>query len=172
MAFCTNCGVQIDDKVKFCPSCGEAVNPEKSEQQQSGQFQRSVDQGVERLTQIAQDVADVTEEMDQADVEKNKAMGGLAYILFFLPLVTCPDSKYARFHANQGLLLLILVIAANMASSLIRTVFRWGLLRSIASIATSILFLAVTAIAVIGLINGFTGKAKELPVIGKIRIIK
>ncbi|MDR0818680.1 MAG: zinc-ribbon domain-containing protein [Oscillospiraceae bacterium] len=23
MAFCSNCGTQIDDGVKFCPSCGQ-----------------------------------------------------------------------------------------------------------------------------------------------------
>jgi hypothetical protein len=39
---------------------------------------------------------------DQADIEKNKTMAGLAYLLFFLPLVACPDSPFGRFHANQG----------------------------------------------------------------------
>lgn len=41
------------------------------------------------------------------DIEKNKTMAGLAYLLFFLPLIACPESRYAKFHANQALLLLI-----------------------------------------------------------------
>ena len=39
---------------------------------------------------------------EQADIDNNKTMAGLAYIIFFLPLLVCPQSKYARFHANQG----------------------------------------------------------------------
>jgi hypothetical protein len=31
------------------------------------------------------------------DIEKNKTMAGLAYFLFFLPLLACPDSGYAKF---------------------------------------------------------------------------
>jgi len=37
---------------------------------------------------------------DPADVEKNKVMAGLAYILFFLSPIACPDSKYGKVHAN------------------------------------------------------------------------
>jgi len=184
MAFCTNCGAQVDEGVKFCPSCGQAIAEEASAEEATGasqqsdqqpqyqqQIQQGVQQGVERLNQIAQNVADETAEMDPADIEKNKTMGGLAYILFFLPLISCPDSKYARFHANQGLMLLILVIAANVVSRILHAVLGWGL-RGIASLLSTVLFLAVTAIAVLGLINGFTGKAKELPVIGKYRLLK
>ena len=46
--------------------------------------------------------------IDPADIEKNKTMAGLAYLIFFLPLLACPDSKYGRYHANQALLLFIL----------------------------------------------------------------
>ena len=35
------------------------------------------------------------------DIEKNKVMAGLSYILFFLPLIACPESKYGRFHATR-----------------------------------------------------------------------
>ena len=37
----------------------------------------------------------------------NKDMASLGYILFFIPLITCKDSKLGRYCANQGLLLLI-----------------------------------------------------------------
>lgn len=48
------------------------------------------------------------------DIEKGKTMAGLSYLLFFLPLVACHESKYAKFHANQALLLLITAIAGNV----------------------------------------------------------
>lgn len=41
------------------------------------------------------------------DIEKNKTIAGLSYFLFFLPLIACPESGYAKFHANQSLILLI-----------------------------------------------------------------
>src|ERR1035437_3247453 len=44
---------------------------------------------------------------DADDVEKNKAMAILGYIFFVIPLAAAPKSKFARFHANQGLLLFI-----------------------------------------------------------------
>ena len=34
------------------------------------------------------------------DIENNKTMAGLAYLLFFLPLIICPESRYAKFHQS------------------------------------------------------------------------
>ncbi len=100
---------------------------------------------------------------DQSDIEANKTMAGLAYILFFLPLVVSPNSPFGRFHANQGLLLLILGIAGNIILTF---------LPLINLILWPIFGLFVLVLFVIGLVNGFGGKAKELPLIGSIRLIK
>ncbi|NLB52173.1 MAG: hypothetical protein GX808_04455 [Syntrophomonadaceae bacterium] len=101
--------------------------------------------------------------IDQADIEQNKTMAGLAYILFFLPLLTCPDSQFGRFHANQGLLLLILGFAGS---------FILGIIPIIGWLLLPIFAIGVFVLAIMGLINGFGGKVKELPLIGKYRIIK
>ena len=97
------------------------------------------------------------------DIEKNKTMAGLAYLLFFLPLVACPESKYAKFHANQGLILLITSVAGIVILSLI-PIIGWVL--------APIFSIAVLVLGIFGLINGFGGKAKRLPVIGKFNILK
>lgn len=97
------------------------------------------------------------------DIEKNKTMAGLAYLLFFLPLVACPESKYAKFHANQGLILLITSVAGIVILSLI-PIIGWVL--------APIFSIAVLVLGILGLINGFGGKAKRLPVIGKFNILK
>ena len=114
---------------------------------------------------------DETESIDPADIELNKTYGGLAYFLFFLPLLKCPDSKYGRFHANQGLLLLIFSVGLGIIGSIIATVLTWRLwwLSSLISLAFSV---SVLAIGIIGLMNGFKGQAKELPIIGRFRLIK
>ena len=56
-----------------------------------------------------------------------KTMGGLAYLIFFLPLIVCPQSQYARFHANQALVLLIAAVAGNIILSLL-PVIGWVLI--------------------------------------------
>ncbi len=99
----------------------------------------------------------------QEDIDKNKTIAGLSYIIFFLPLIACPDSRYGRFHANQALILFITGLAGSIILSII-PIIGWILLPFFS--------LAVCIFAIIGLINGFGGKAKDLPLIGKIRILK
>ena len=97
------------------------------------------------------------------DIEKGKTMAGLSYLIFFLPLVVCPESKYAKFHANQALLLLITAIAGNVILGII-PVIGWMLM--------PIFGIGVLVLGIMGLINGFGGKAKRLPLIGKFTILK
>lgn len=102
-------------------------------------------------------------EIDQADIDQNKTMAGLAYIIFFLPLLVCPDSQFGRFHANQGLLLLLLGFVGSFILSII-PIIGWILLPFFG--------IGVLVLVVMGLINGFNGKVKELPLIGHFRLIK
>lgn len=104
-----------------------------------------------------------TEVFDQGDIEKNKIMAGLAYIIFFLPLIACPESRFGRFHANQALILFILSVAGTIILSII-PIIGWLLL--------PIFSIGVFVLAILGLLNGLYGKAKELPLIGKFTIIK
>ena len=97
------------------------------------------------------------------DVENNKTMAGLAYLLFFLPLLACPESRYAKFHANQALILLIAAIAGNVVLGII-PIIGWLLI--------PIYGIGVLILGIMGLVNGFGGKAKELPLIGKFTILK
>lgn len=100
---------------------------------------------------------------EQSDIESNKTMAGLAYLIFFLPLLVCPQSKYAKFHANQGLLLLIVGFAGSIIL---------GIIPIIGWIILPIFTLAVFVLGIMGLINGFGGKAKRLPLFGQFDILK
>lgn len=97
------------------------------------------------------------------DIEKNKVIAAIAYIIFFLPLIICPDSPFGKFHANQGLLLLSAAIVGNIVLGFI-PVIGWILI--------PLLSIAVFIVGIMGLVNAATGKAKEIPVIGKYRIFK
>lgn len=95
------------------------------------------------------------------DAEKNKGMAIVAYILFFVPLLTdAKDSPFVKFHVKQGLILFLFAVAGSIISSLLMIVLIGALLGPIVALA-SLIFL------VVGIINAANGKMKELPVIGK-----
>lgn len=100
------------------------------------------------------------------DVEQVKIMAALAYlgILFFLPLVTNPESKFGKFHANQGLLLLIASLIINAVGTLI-PVIGWFLILPLGNIFLVVLF-------IMGLVNAFGGQMKRLPLVGNYDLIK
>ena len=162
MAYCGKCGTKVDEGVKFCPSCGnpmEAPAPEQQAQTQQAQAQQS---DLSAKVTNLNNTADITDQFDKDDIEKNKVMGLLAYILFFIPLLAAKDSPFARYHANQGLVLFLAAILSSVI--LIIPILGW--------IIAPILSIVITVLAVIGIINALNGKAKELPMIGKFKILK
>lgn len=98
------------------------------------------------------------------DISADKLMGVLAYlgILVLIPLFAAKDSKFARFHVNQGLILFICSLV----------IFTIGKLIPGLSAIIWILDLVVFVFAIIGIVNVVNGKTAELPLIGKFRIIQ
>jgi len=105
---------------------------------------------------------------DKADVEKNKTLAIVGYIipiLFFVPLISDgKNSPFAKFHANQQLVLLIAAVAVNIIGGVI-PVLGWFVILPLGCI-----FLLV--VAIMGIINAAKGEMKKLPLIGGIEIIK
>jgi uncharacterized membrane protein len=97
-----------------------------------------------------------------SDVEKNKGIAAATYIIFFLPYIAAKDSKFAMFHANQSLVLLIVAVAGNIVLPLI-PILGW--------ILWPFFGLAVFVLWIIGVVNALNGKTKELPLIGSIKIL-
>lgn len=105
---------------------------------------------------------DVSKEFTDDDIFKNKTVAALAYLIFFLPLIAAPDSKFGKFHANQGLVLLLATIAGNIILGII-PILGWILI--------PIFGLAIFIIAVLALVNTLNGYAKKIPLIGEINLI-
>lgn len=152
---CQSCGKILEDQTKFCDGCSASqitADPNAANQQngqnQSGQQAPGTSQANFFSTE---------------DIEKNKTVAALAYLIFFLPLIVCPDSKYGRFHANQGLLLTIVAIAGSIILGII-PILGWIILIFFPFII--IIFM------VIGFLNAIKGLAKQLPIFGKFEIIK
>ena len=112
----------------------------------------------------------------QADVSKDKVHGILAYlgILVLVPLLAAKDSQYARFHANQGLVLFIVEIALSIISKILSVAVIFVPILN--AIVSAILGTAVGIISlvflIIGIINACSGEPKKLPIIGNITLIK
>lgn len=155
MAFCTKCGATIDDNATVCPSCGAPQ-------------QASANNTYVNPAPVSMDGGDYTASMDPNDIASNKGMAVLAYFgfLFLVPMLAAPNSQYARFHVNQGLVLFI----ADIIYGVIAVVL--GLIPVVGGILSGVLSLLILVLVVMGIVNAATGKAKELPIIGKIRILK
>ena len=98
------------------------------------------------------------------DAQANRNIAALSYfgVLFFLPLVLRPKSPFCRFHANQGLLLLLVWIVSQACFSV--GFFGW------------IAGLVLGAGGIVGFFKGISaalrGQMKELPIVGGFRLIK
>ena len=113
---------------------------------------------------------DYTSSFDPADVQANKAMGVLSYlgILVLIPLLAAKNSPFARFHCNQGIVLALAEALAGIVLGIGRKLPLIGWIFRLAGGLASVLWIVL---AVIGIINAVNGQAKELPVIGGIKIL-
>ncbi len=128
----------------------------------------------EKLTAL-NETADTTAQYDADDIEKNKAMAIIAYlgILVLIPLLAAKESKFARFHTNQGLVLCLSAIVYSILYSILSSIiiaisWRLAFLVSILGLVGIVFFVLM----ILGIINAANGKAKELPVIGKYKLLK
>lgn len=173
MAFCSKCGAKLEDGSKFCKSCGEPVKMSTEDK-----VSAAAADFTEKVSKI-NDTEDTTSEFDQKDISDNKAFAILAYIswLVLIPIFAAKNSKFARFHANQGLVLCIIETAWWIVSTIISWFLGFLLWRVFALVwligllfrLVNILFLVMM---ILGIVNAAQGKAKVLPIIGKIKILK
>lgn len=167
MAFCKNCGSALPEKANNCPNCGAPVD---SVADAVNNAANAIGEQYKKI-----EGADTTANYDKNELKENKVVFALSYlwILFFLPLVACPDSKAGKFHANQGLLTFILGVLISVTCTIIGTCFSiipFGYV--ITSIVSTLLGLANLILVIIGIVNALNERVVELPIIGKIRIIK
>lgn len=160
MAFCENCGAQINDGAKFCPSCGKAVDQDQSNQQSQ---------------------ANGSQNTSAQDSQENKVMAVLAYILFFIPLIagTYKTSPFVKYHTNQGTVLFVAAAIWGIVYGILTAIFTalafipgFWIISTIVFAAGGLICLVPLAFAIVGIVNAVQGKCSPLPVIGKYELIK
>ena len=173
MAFCSKCGYNVEVGVSYCPKCGAPIQQDATNTQNTN---NSTNQFVN-----LNKTNDFSNDFDANDVQSNKVQAILAYfgILVLVPILGAKDSKYAKFHANQGLILLIISIMFSIVISILSSIFVSSFLFSGAFNifyylikSLYVVYLGIGLLAILGIVNAATGKAKELPLIVSIRILK
>ena len=163
MAYCTTCGMELDEN-GVCQRCAALADKEEK------------DPKIEKMVSDFQNTKDETEEYTEEDIEENKIFAVLGYlgILVLVPIICAPRSDYARFHASQSLQLIVFdVIYGIIAGITTWLCFKVGEALGIIILG---IFLLLSVIPLIlwftGISNAAKGQAKELPLIGKFRILK
>lgn len=106
---------------------------------------------------------------NKPDEQQLKTVSAVGYlgILFLVPLLMFPKEKFAVFHANQGLLLLIAAIAAQIVVTIL-VPFTLGL----GALLYPVVAIGALILLIVGVLNAVNGKMQRLPLIGNFDILK
>ncbi len=97
--------------------------------------------------------------------ERKRINGSVCWLIWcFYPLLIDGENEAYRFHSNEGLILLILMIAVTILGSVVPVV-GWFIILPLGELFCFVL-------AIMGMLNAYNETMKELPIIGKYKIIK
>lgn len=118
---------------------------------------------MEEKEEVKEEVKEKVPSAGGGDAEQNKALAIIGYlgILFLVPMLAAPKSKFAQFHAKQGMVLFIaeVILWAAVWVLALLTVGIGAVLFPIVSIVGLVW-------TILGIINAANGEMKPLPVIG------
>ena len=91
--------------------------------------------------------------------KKNTGMAVVAYLVFFIPLLTdAKNDPFVKYHVKQGIVLLVSAIIA------------WLIIQAlpvIGLVMAPLLDVAIIVLLIIGIMNAVKGVEKPLPLIGQ-----
>lgn len=110
-----------------------------------------------------------TETTSGSDTKLYAVLGYILPFLFFLPLLSesTKNDPFAKFHANQQLNLFLASIALMVLNNIL-----YLILYFIAFALVPLVWLGLLVLAIMGIISALHGEMKELPLIGKFRLLK
>jgi len=127
------------------------------------------------------------------EIEDGKVMAILAYILAPIPYFAEKKNKFVRYHAIQGMNVFIVAVAYAIVAGFINNIMwsakadhcfqsiysgsiagctgGWGMASTISWIL-GLGGVVIGVIMIIGIVNAVNGNKKEVPILGKLKIIK
>lgn len=167
MAYCGNCGQQIDDGQELCASCAAQV---------AAATPAAPAYAPPPAQPLPADPTTTFAGSDEADAQQNKVMGilGTIPLLCFIPMITgdVKKSDFVRFHTNNGVVLFIAEIANSILWSIVKWILPGYKLDWIAGTAQWIISIGILVLVILGIVNAVNAVKKPLPVIDKVQIIK
>ena len=164
-----------------------------TEKKTSEQTQASTEKNTsDNIKGLFNNLEDSTSNFEKKDIESGKAMGVLSYIIPLIPFFAEKKNKFVVYHAKQGMNLLIVSIAYTILYVILTSVVKvngdcgYGYLGDFAESLgitcevtpwwitwpLNIIGLGITILAIMGIVYVCQGKAKELPIVNKIKIFK
>jgi len=190
MNICSACGAKVNENDRNCEYCG---SPLMVESKVGNNLQNNINSSINNNTSNNYNVNNnynyntnnntqqqsyvSSNGFDPRDIQSNKVMAVLCYIIPLIPYLAEKNSKWVRFHAIQGmnlwLLSLIIYIPLTIIATIIAFIPYVGWLVSITlSLLMFALSIGVLVLDIMGIVNVCKSQAKELPVINKFKIIK
>lgn len=187
---CPKCKKEIKKTDKFCSNCGTDLTKKKTKKKKETKVNQDeifnkIGDNLEKIL----DTEDTSKEYTKKDIDDNKGLALLAYLgpLALVPYLYNKGSKYVKYHANQGMNLLVVWICYAIVAGLLYMVkftkscehYMGGIITNCVKVTpwwirfpVDIVGLILFALSVIGLFYALTGVAKKLPLVDKVNIFK
>ncbi|MGM9877297.1 MAG: hypothetical protein ACI33S_01485 [Bacilli bacterium] len=121
---------------------------------------------MDKLKDLIKKTEDNTKDYTKKDIDEGRIFAILSYLSFVSVIIYfCTDNKYSNFHAKQGFNLFIY-------ESLLMLLSSFGFAFIMLNFVINIISLIILALGLLGMYYAYTGKAKKLPILDKISIIK
>lgn len=120
---------------------------------------------------------EVKTDPEQEELRGKKLTAAMAYLswLVVIPIVYSSESKFIRYHANQGLTIAIAETIGILATVVVSKVL-WSVSVKLSLLVEFMMYAALAgvfgALMLIGLMNVFMGKKRKLPTFGKVNLLK
>lgn len=178
MPYCGNCGMEVSDHDKFCGNCGSRVNVKKYEEP-TYEDESIISKSIEVYERVT-DTDDNTWKFEKEDIEEHKGFSLFAYLgpLILVPIFQGKNSRFAKYHIGQGVNLMIAFFLYSAVGSMLLALFSWlpggfyNAVLALYDIMEALGVILLIALKAIGISNTTKGIAKDLPLVGKFRIIK
>lgn len=106
---------------------------------------------------------DLAVKFDRETSDRARISSAIGYLFFFVPIIMHPESKFARYHCNQGLILLIVAFLGIVGLAEIPKV---------GGILSFLCLLFCLFCLIRGMVLALQGKAMRIPFFGKLVIVE
>lgn len=143
------------------------VEPNNSKKKE--ETRKKVDKAV---NDYVKDVKDFSKDYTEKEKSEGIFFGILSYlsVLCLIPYFLENKNNFVKFHAKQGLNLFLLEIIVGFSASVLVVLLLF--LGFAVVLVRNIIECIFFVVSIIGIIDVIQGKARELPIVNKIKIVK